>query len=35
MIPPQYNESTILGQEVAPDVPEIANRQVVYALKTK
>jgi hypothetical protein len=34
-IPPQYNEQTTLGQEVAPDVPEIANRQVVYALKSK
>jgi hypothetical protein len=34
-IPPQYNEQTTLGQEVAPDVPEIANRRVVYALKSK
>jgi hypothetical protein len=34
IIPPRYNTQTTLGQEVAPDVPEIVNRRVVYALKT-
>jgi hypothetical protein len=34
MIPAKYNEQTILGQEVAADVPEIANNRVVYALTT-
>jgi hypothetical protein len=34
-IPAKYNEATVLGQEVAQDVSEIANRRVVYALSTK
>jgi hypothetical protein len=34
-IPPKYNEQTILGQDVAADVPEINNNRVVYALSTK
>jgi hypothetical protein len=34
MIPAKNNEQTILGQEVAADVPEIANNRVVYALTT-
>jgi hypothetical protein len=34
-IPAKYNEATVLGQEVAPDVPEILNNRVVYALTTK
>ena len=34
-IPPKYNQATVLGQEVAQDVDEIANRRVVYALSTK
>ncbi len=34
-IPAKYNEATVLGQEVAQDVPEIANRRVLYALTTK
>jgi hypothetical protein len=34
-IPAKYNESTTLGQEVAQDVGEIANKRVVYALTTK
>jgi hypothetical protein len=34
-IPAKYNEATVLGQEVAQDVDEIANRRVVYALSTK
>jgi hypothetical protein len=34
-IPARYNAQTTLGQEVSPDVPEIANRRVVYALKSK
>lgn len=34
-IPAKYNESTILGQLVAPDVSEIINRRLVYALTTK
>jgi hypothetical protein len=33
-IPARYNESTIFGQEVAQDVPEIANKRVVYAIET-
>jgi hypothetical protein len=33
-IPAKYNEATVLGQEVAQDVPEIGNRRVVYALST-
>lgn len=35
LIPPQYNEQTVLGQEVALDVPEIAANRVVYALRSK
>jgi hypothetical protein len=34
-IPARYNEQTILGQEVAPDVYEIVNRLVVYTLKSR
>jgi hypothetical protein len=34
-IPRKYNEQTVLGQEAALDVPEIANRRVVYSLTTK
>jgi hypothetical protein len=34
-IPRKYNEETILGQEVANDVTEIANNRVVYALTSK
>jgi hypothetical protein len=34
-VPARYNTHTTLGQEVSPDVPEIANRRVVYALKSK
>jgi hypothetical protein len=34
-LPSRYNVQTTLGQEVAPDVPEIANRRVVYALSSK
>jgi hypothetical protein len=34
MVPPKYNTETILGQEVAMDVPEIANNRVVYALRS-
>jgi hypothetical protein len=33
-IPAKYNEATVLGQEVAEDVSEIANRRVVYTLST-
>jgi hypothetical protein len=35
IIPAKYNEATVLGQEVAPDVAEILNNRVVYALTTK
>lgn len=35
LIPMPYNEQTILGQEVALDVPEIAANRVVYALRSK
>jgi hypothetical protein len=35
IIPRQYNEETILGQEVAYDVPEISGNRLVYALKSK
>ena len=34
-IPARYNEHTVLGQEVAADVPEIINNRVVYALSTR
>jgi hypothetical protein len=34
-IPAKYNEATVLGQEVSPDVAEILNNRVVYALTTK
>ena len=34
-IPAKYNTNTILGQEAALDVAEIANRHVVYALSSK
>jgi hypothetical protein len=34
-IPRKYNADTILGQELAPDVPEIANNRVAYALTTQ
>ena len=34
-IPAKYNEHSILGQEVAADVTEIANGRVVYALSSK
>jgi len=33
-IPAKFNEATVLGQEVAQDVPEIGSRRVVYALST-
>jgi hypothetical protein len=32
LVPPKYNEQTILGQEVGLDVPEIAGNRVIYAL---
>jgi hypothetical protein len=35
IIPAKYNESTILGQLIVPDAPEIVNRRVVYALTSK
>jgi hypothetical protein len=35
LVPARYNEQTILGQEVAYDVSEIANNRVVYALKSQ
>lgn len=34
-IPARYNVETVLGQEVAKDVPEILNNRVIYALTTK
>jgi hypothetical protein len=34
-IPAKYNDATVLGQEVAPDVSEILNNRVVYALTSK
>jgi hypothetical protein len=34
-IPLRYNRETILGQELAPDVPEIGNNRVAYALTTR
>ncbi len=34
-IPPIYNENTIFGIEVAPDVSDILNRRIRYVLKTK
>jgi hypothetical protein len=34
-IPSRYNDATVLGQEVAIDVPEIINNRVVYALTSK
>jgi hypothetical protein len=34
-IPRKYNDQTTLGQEAALDVPEIANRRVIYSLTTK
>jgi hypothetical protein len=34
-IPAKYNEATVFGQEVAQDVPEIANKRVVFAIETK
>ena len=34
-IPRKYNAETILGQELAPDVPEISNNRVAYALTTR
>lgn len=33
-IPAKYNEQTMLGQEVSPDVPEIGNQRVIYALSS-
>lgn len=35
LIPRKYNEETILGQEAAPDVSEILNRRVVFAMSSK
>lgn len=35
LVPAKFNEATVLGQEVAPDVPEILNNQVVFAITTK
>lgn len=35
LVPRKYNEETVLGQEVALDVPEIANNRVTYSLTTK
>jgi len=34
-IPAKYNDETVLGQEVAADVPEINKNRVVYALSSK
>ncbi|MCI0332816.1 MAG: hypothetical protein L0228_06300 [Planctomycetes bacterium] len=34
-IPARYNGPTTIGQEVAPDVSEIAGNRVVYELKSK
>jgi hypothetical protein len=34
-IPAKYNESTVLGQLIVPDVPEIMNRRVIYAMTSK
>jgi hypothetical protein len=34
-IPANYNQNSVLGQEVAPDVSAVATNQVVYALTTK
>jgi len=33
-IPRKYNEETFLGQEVAPDVPELASLRLTYSLST-
>jgi hypothetical protein len=35
LIPAKYNEATVLGQEVAPDVPDVGTNRVVYALKSQ
>jgi hypothetical protein len=35
IVPRKYNEETILGQEVAPDVSELATLRLNYALSTK
>lgn len=35
IVPPKYNEQTILGQELAGDVPGIASGGVAFALSTK
>ncbi len=35
IVPPKYNEQTILGQELAGDVPEIRGGGAAYALSTK
>jgi hypothetical protein len=35
MIPARYNSETILGQEVSYDDPEIKNRNMSFALKSK
>jgi hypothetical protein len=34
-IPAKYNQETSLGVECAPDVPEILNNRVVFALTSK
>jgi hypothetical protein len=34
MVPRKYNEESILGQEVARDVPDIANNRLRYVLTT-
>jgi hypothetical protein len=34
MVPPKYNQETTLGQEVAPDVPELASLRLNYALRS-
>jgi hypothetical protein len=35
IIPAKYNEATILGQEVAPDVPDVGTNRVVYTLTSR
>lgn len=35
LIPNKYNENTVLGQEIAFDVPEIAEQNVRFDIRTK
>jgi hypothetical protein len=35
LIPGKYNVSTTLGQEIAPDVPELASLRLKYVLSSK